>query len=413
MRKKGSLLLLFSCLTIIAYNQVRSLDFYLEKGVQNSPLLNDYRNQVSSASADSLLVKASLKPAVDVKSMLLYSPYYHNFGYDEVITDGGNYTAVVGVSQNIFNKREQDNRLKSVDLQKRLLKNSALLSEKELRRTITDQYLTTYTDFSDFEFNKSFLKLYSEENEIVLQFVKSGVARQTDYLALIIETQAQEILLSQLKNQFRRDLLLLNQLCGINDTSLYELTQPEIIMTGTPDILKSPSYIQYRIDSIRIDNERQAIDIRYKPKVGWFADAGFLTSNPWNFYQHFGYSAGVSLSMPIYDGKQRSIEKQKLTYDENSRKAYADNYRKQYQLQVEQLDDELNTLKDVSSRLDLQLKNSDQLVITLKEQLNAGNIQMTDYINAVKNLRTIRRTINLVSIQKLQVINEMNFLLTK
>ena len=74
----------------------------------------------------------------------------------------------------------------------------------------------------------------------------------------------------------------------------------------------------------RIENEKIAIDIRYKPKVNWFADAGFLTSNPWNFYKHFGYSAGVSLNMPIYDGKQRGIEKQKLEFEQNSRQNYED-----------------------------------------------------------------------------------------
>ena len=67
----------------------------------------------------------------------------------------------------------------------------------------------------------------------------------------------------------------------------------QLVIKGTPDIAKSPSYIQYKIDSIRIENEKMAIDIRYKPKVNWFADAGFLTSNPWNFYKHFGYSAGI------------------------------------------------------------------------------------------------------------------------
>ena len=46
--------------------------------------------------------------------------------------------------------------------------------------------------------------------------------------------------------------------------------------------------------------------------MNWFADAGFLTSTPWNFYRHFGYSAGVSLSIPIYDGHQKEKEKQKL-----------------------------------------------------------------------------------------------------
>lgn len=413
MQKKGFLILLISLITLVAYNQTRDLDFYLNEGIKNSPLLNDYRNQAGSAVADSLLIRAGQKPLLEAKSFLQYSPYYHNFGYDEVVTDGGNYMAVMGISQNIFNRRDQDNKLKAAELQKQLAKNSTKLSANEIKKAITDQYLMTYSDLSDLKFNKSFLELFDKENEIVLSFVKSGVGNQTDYLSLLVESQSQEILVNQLNTQYRKDLLLLNQLCGINDSVSYDLTEPELMISGSSDITKTPAYLQYKIDSLRIQNEKMAIDIRYKPKISWFADAGFLTSTPWNFYQHFGYSAGVSLNVPVYDGKQRGIEKQKLEFDENSRKMYETNYKNQYYLQIQQLADELKSLNGMSLKMENQLKNSNQLVNALKDQLEAGNIQMTDYINAVKNFKTINRNINLVKIQKLQVINEMNFLLTQ
>jgi outer membrane protein TolC len=156
-----------------------------------------------------------------------------------------------------------------------------------------------------------------------------------------------------------------------------------------------------------------AIDIRYRPKVNWFADAGFLTSNPWNFYKHFGYSAGLSLNIPVYDGKQRGIEKQKLDFNEDSRVAYQRNYYKQYFQQIQQLNFDLKALNEVSVQIENQLKTSEQLVNTLKEQLESGIVQMTDYINAIKNFKTTSRNINLIHIQKLQVINQMNFFLAQ
>jgi outer membrane protein TolC len=413
MRIRFFLIFFFSGLTLMAYNQSHNLEFYLNKGIQNSPLLNDYRNQISSAVADSLLIRATKKPLVEAKSQLLYSPYYTNFGYDEVITDGGNYTAVVGVSQNIFNKKELTNKYNRVDIQKQLVNNSATISANELNKLITQQYLTTFSGYSDFIFNKKFLELFKKENDIIKQFVKNGIAKQTDYLALLVETQSQEILVRQLENQYRKDLSSLNELCGLNDSAWYELIEPELKIKGSPDISKLPAYIQYKIDSIRIENEKMAIDIRYKPKVNWFADAGFLTSNPWNFYKHFGYSAGLSLNIPVYDGKQRDIEKQKLEFSENSRQGYKDTYYKQYFQQLQQLDHELISLNEMSSQIENQIKTSEQLVNTFKEQLEAGIIQMTEYINAIKNFKTTSRNINLINIQKLQVINEMNFLLTQ
>jgi outer membrane protein TolC len=413
MIRRYFLIFLLSGLTLVAHNQTHNLDFYIKAGLQNSPLLNDYRNQINSAINDSLLIRAAKKPLVEAKSQLQYFPSYHNFGYDEAITNGGNYTAVMGVSQNIFNNKELDNKYKAVDLQKKLINNSSRISVTELNRIITDQYLTTFSGYNDLIFNKAFLELSEKENEIVNQLVRNGMYKQTDYLSLLVETQAQEILVSQLKNQFRKDLMQLNQICGLNDTAWYEMTEPQIEIKGTPDITMAPLYVQFKIDSMRIENEKMAIDIRYKPKVNWYADAGILTSTPWNFYQHFGYSAGISLNIPVYDGKQRVIEKQKLEFDENSRKSYENNYRKQYFQQVQQLNDELKALNGMSDQMEKQLKTSDQLLKALKEQLESGNIQMTEYINALKNFKTISRNLNLNNIQKLQVINEMNFLLTQ
>jgi outer membrane protein TolC len=413
MLRRFILVILLSGLTQIAFNQTRNLEFFLEQGIKNSPLLNDYRNQISSALSDSLLIRAAKKPLIEARSQLLYSPVYHNFGYDEVITDGGNYTGVVGVTQSIFNKKELTNRYKTVDLQKQSVDNSSRITTTEMNKMITDQYLTSFSGYTDLLFNKNFLTLLEKENEIVKEFVKNGIAKQTDYLALLLETQTQEILISQLQTQYKKDLTLLNQLCGLNDSSWYELDNPVIKISGSPDIAKSPGFIQYKIDSIRIENEKMALDVRYRPKVNWFADAGFLTSNPWNFYKHFGYSAGLSLNIPLYDWKQRSLEKQKLQLNENTRQAYQSTYFNQYFQKIQQLQNELSALNEMSIRIDNQLNTSDQLVKALKAQLESGIIQITEYINALKNYKTTSRNINQVNIQKLMIINEMNFLLTR
>ena len=322
MLRKFFLILLFACLSLTAFNQTRNLEFYLTEGIHNSPLLNDYKNQVFSANADSLLIRAARKPFVEAKSQLLYSPAYKNFGYDEIVTDGGNYTAVLSVSQNIFNRNVINNKYRSVDLQRQLINNSSKISIKELNKAITDQYLVAYSALTNLSFSKSFLELISKETEIVKQFVIKGVYKQTDYLTLLVETQSQEIMIKQLDNQYRMELSALNQLCGLSDSAWYELVKPELKINGNPDISKSPAYIKFKIDSTRIETEKTTIDLNYKPKFNWFADAGFLTSTPWNFYRHFGYSAGVSLNIPVYDGKQKGIEKQKLEFQQNINKNY-------------------------------------------------------------------------------------------
>ena len=89
------------------------------------------------------------------------------------------------------------------------------------------------------------------------------------------------------------------------------------------------------------------------------------------------------------------------------------NYKKQYSMQFMQLSNELKSLNETLDQTENQLKTSGQLVNILKDQLEAGLIQMTEYINAIRNYKTINSSRNLIAVQKLQIINEMNFLLTQ
>ena len=81
-----------------------NLDFYLGRALQNSPLLKDYQNQVLLGQIDSQLVRASYQPQVNGNSTNLYAPTIHGWGYDQAISNGGNFTTVVAV-----NKRSSDN----------------------------------------------------------------------------------------------------------------------------------------------------------------------------------------------------------------------------------------------------------------------------------------------------------------
>ena len=75
---------------LIANAQKQSLDYYIDKAIQNSPLLKDYQNQLSASGVDSLLIRASQKYQTDVTSQLTYAPFISGWGYDEAITNGAN-----------------------------------------------------------------------------------------------------------------------------------------------------------------------------------------------------------------------------------------------------------------------------------------------------------------------------------
>jgi outer membrane protein TolC len=411
--KRLFLLLLLLCVSLTGYSQTRTLDYYLDEGIRNSPLLKDIDNQLSSSSVDSLIIEAQRKPVAEGLSQLLYSPYNSKIGYDEVITDGGNYQAVAAVSQEIFNRRKIENRYQALDYQKETASLSKKLSVAELRRSITNLYLESYSVYSELVFNRSFLDLMKEENQIIRNFVANGVCTQTDYLSMLVETEGQQVIVTQLKNQYKKEIMLLNEVCGIVDTSNVILNKPDIELAEVNNPSDFLFLKQYIIDSLQIMNDKAAIGLNYKPTVRWFADAGILTSNPWNFYRHFGASAGISLSIPVYDGHQKKLEEQKLAIKENTRSFYNLSSRKQYDQNYLRLREELNGISETRARLEKQLELSDQLVKSLKAQLESGIIKMTDYLNAIKNYRNTNRNLNIIKIEMLSIINEMNYLLTR
>lgn len=405
--------LIYICFTSICLPQVRSLHYYLEEGLQNSPFLKDLQSQLSSASIDSLIIRAQNKPRIEWNSLLLYSPYNDHFGYDEVITDGGNYESVGFVSQNIFNRRTLENKYQSINTLKQSVSINKNLTTAELKRTITNLYLESFSVYSDLAFNRSFYDLLTDQSRILSEFVKAGIGSQADYLALLVETQGQEIIVNQLKNQYEKDIRSMNEICGLTDTSHVELLIPEIKLSGTGNPSGYLFLKQYALDSIQIINERNALNLRYKPSINWFADAGILTSNPWKFYKHFGASAGISLSVPIFDGQQRKLEEMKLALRENTRSIYKISSIRRYDQQYIRLAGELEGIKEIRLKLEKQLTISDQLVKSLRSQLETGIIKMTDYLNALKSYRNINHNLNMTDIEMLSIINEMNYILSE
>jgi outer membrane protein TolC len=390
--------------------QKQSLDYYIDKAIQNSPLLRDYQNQLSSSAVDSLLIRASQKYQTDVTSQISYAPVISDWGYDEAITNGANIIGQFGVKQEIMNKNVLNTKFKGINIQKQSVTNNIKISINDLKKSITNQYLTTYGDFNDIEFTRGQLKIINDQLVLLKHLTENGVYKQSDYLSLLAEAQAQEMTITQLTGQYSSDLQSLNQLCGINDNKDVELAIPVISELNIENFNQSPLFMQFKIDSIRIENEKQLIADQVKPKINWYADAGMMSSTITDIYKHFGVSAGINLTVPIHDGGQRKLEIQKLTLSENTRSSYQNYFKSQYQQHVFQIYSELSNLNLVVDQVKKQLATSKELIDISRSQLSNGNIPVTEYLNALRNHSLINRTINQSEIKRLVLINELNYL---
>jgi outer membrane protein TolC len=397
-------------LTSGLFVNAQSLDFYIQKGLDNSPLLKDFNNQLLSGKLDSLLAEASYKPQVNQVSQVMYAPTAKNFGYDEAITNGANYSAVLNVVQPLFNKKIKGNQFRNITLSNKTIEADARITTTELKQGITAQYLTAYADYSLIQFNQNTLNLLKDEQVLLKSLTDQGIYPQTDLMNLGISVTAQEITIRQAFIQYKNSLAILNFICGINDTSAVSLNKPELTVQNSFDLNSSPAMMKFRIDSLKNVNSKLLIDLNYRPKLNAFADAGFMAILPENIPHNFGTSIGLNFSMPIYDGKQRKLQVDKTSLAENSRLDNQAFYTSQYKQQINQLTEQLKLTEDLIIRIQNQLAEQEKLITLYKIEIGKGLVRFLDFLTTVNNYTQTKNTLTVSEMNRLQIINQMNYL---
>ncbi len=407
----------FILIILIIFNLLnaksQTLDYYIGKALENNPVLMDYQFQQKQAPLDSMSVKAIYKPQINSSAQAMYAPDYKNFGYDAAITNGGNYAAIASVSQDIFKGAEKKNKYEAIGLQTMSIRNTGKITKNDLIRQLSYAYVTALADNNELNFSHDFLKLMQEQAKILQELSRQGIYRQTDYLTFLLEVQGQEVNIKKIQQKFKDDVHLLNQLCGISDTVGIALSPPDIIRLMPVDPQSSPLFMQFTIDSLRLINQKITVDNRYRPNLNWFADAGMMSSTPSNMYRHFGYSLGLNFSIPIYDGSLRKLDKQKISLQEDARASYANFFRKKYNDQLRQADDRLQMNAEMTESIRRQSVSAENLISIYREQLNQGNISVTELINAMKTYINIKKEMNQAEIDRFMILADWNYLMQK
>ena len=389
--------------------QQKNLDYFINQGLQNSPLLKDYQFQVSGNRIDSQRVRASYGPQVNITSTGMYSPVVKGWGYDAAISNLHTYNAVVAVSRTFVTKPNITNQYLSIQLMNLGLQNQVKISEQELMRSITQQYITAYGDLLQINFNQKLVALLKNEETVLKKLAEKGVYKQTDFLSFLVNIRQQELLIKQLHIQYQNNFATLNYLAGLNDTAYTVLEPPPGEITALPDLRETVFYNQLTIDSLKIIANDKQIDFSYKPRVILSADGGYNSSFAVTPYKNFGVSAGVALTIPIYDGSQKKMQHQKNAIAEQNRKSHQAFLSIQYSQQIAQLKQQLSLTQQLIEETDIQIKYAEGLMKAQRQQLITGDVRIADYIIAIGNYLNAKNIVTQNTINKIQIINQINY----
>jgi outer membrane protein TolC len=389
--------------------QIRTLDFFIDMARKNSPTLKDYQNQVLSLSIDSQLLKASLRTQVNFLSNNSYAPIVKGWGYDEAITNIANVSGLVQASRNFLTRGNISAQYRSIALQRRALLDTLLLSQQDLIRTITDQYITAFGDQLAVEYNRELYEVMRREESTLKKLTEASVYKQTDYLTFFVTMQQQELLYLQAQIQYNTDYLTLNYLAGLTDTSVTRIDKPVLTDSITGNFSQSVFYNRFITDSLRLENEKALINFEYRPKIAAYTDAGYNSSMQITPYKNVGWSAGVSLTFPIYDGRQKQMKYSRIAIQENTRQYNRNFYLNQYYMQRLQLYQQLKSIDLLVEKINRQIEYSHTLILANGKMLETGDITMRDYVTAINNYLNAQNLLTQNSIDRLRIQNQINY----
>ena len=377
--------------------------------LSSSPLVKDYHNQLLANKLDSMILNAGYLPKLTASSTGLYAPILNGYGFDEVITNGQTQDALLTLNYALTGNRLKNNQSEGLHLKRDSIHYASRLSELDLRKTITEQYITTYASQQQVEFHRDVYHLLKNEEAILLNLTRANTYTQTEFLTFLVTFKQQQLQYKQAELQFKNDFSMLNYLCGINDTSSFELKEPALYKNNTNLPLQSFFTKRFDIDSLLTLNERKSITLSYKPKVSVYINGGYNSSFNLQPYKNFGTSAGFTISVPIYDGHQKKIRYSKLDLKGQTTTAYRIFFLKQQKQQVDMLNQQLSATEGLHQQIRDQLKFTKELIDVDSKLLRTGDIKITDFVIAVNNYMATQNLFRQTTINRLKLISQVNY----
>jgi len=324
---KFPLALILLCLTGMIYSQQRDLNYYLLQARQNSPLIQKNKNDSKIIDLDLQQTERILKnPEVNLESNILFAPIIthtnnsnrldlvsngsDNYsGYDLGITNGGQYQAFLSLKQPLLGKSNLKVYSQRSDISKKQNDNSTSLTIHELEQLVSYQYILCVKSKVQIRNGELLMTQLDDQLNVMQKLVDNAIYKQTDLLLLQIERQNMELGNKSFEDDYKGNIFDLNLLCGIKDSSKTDIKELDIQLK--PELSSASGFLtSYKLDSLGIVTDQNISELKYRPQLNLFANAG-LNAEYLPTFNRLGVSAGLTFSWNIYDGNQRKLERNK------------------------------------------------------------------------------------------------------
>ena len=406
----------------------RDLRFYLAQASQNSPLSHDVRNQGRAAQLETERLRAFYTKATGTlvanytavpvltrdngQTRLSYSAdnSTNYVGYDVALSNGALYQGYAQLTQPLFNQKRFEAYAQQAQGLALSQQNLARLSLHDLEKLVGDQYILCRQDLDQLSYVRELLGILDRQRLLVRKLVEASLLKQSDYALLSIEVETQQLFLNTYRTAYHRDLLDLNVLCGLGDTTEVQLAPPDLPLHRTGPAPGLSGFTErYRLDSLTLAANQRVFELRYRPVVNAFANGGLNAVTLADLPQRFGVSAGLSFSLYLFDGHQRQLSRDRTTALLETTRAYRQNFATVNPVRQQHLRYELRQLDERQRLARQQIASYRQVLDSYKREVIAGQLSVVSYVQVLKNYAVATRDLVLLENNRLLLINAYNY----
>jgi len=425
-KKIAICLLLITSDLLIINAQTRDIGYYLGHAKENSPLINQSNNEKKIISLDLQQMNRILyKPEINVISGFTFSPVISRdnndggfhlvsegatdyIGHDLALTDGGQYQALVSMRQPLLSGSKYRAYENKADISQQINENNITLTIHELEQVVGYQYLLCIRSLKEAENSLSLIASIKEQYALIKKLVENGVYKQTDLMLMQIELENYNVEYEGYRAEYISNLYDLNLICGISDTTIVGLRDIEFEINPAP-VAGSGFLTGFKLDSLNILSEQAVNELRYKPQLDLFADAG-LNAVYLPYPRRLGLSAGLALTWNIFDGHQKNIQREKSAVNLHTLEFRKNNFMTQNEISKNKVLKQINSVDERILLNEKQAARYEHLAEAFSKELSIGEASVMDYKNLLKDIFAKKQESLQLKMEKQFLINSYNFL---
>ena len=291
-----------------------TLDSCLVTALRRSPALRSADNALRSAGLARSELQTTVLPQLQAVIDAIYLPVPPRYGYDPVITNGGEVRGVVAVRQSVYDSglRSLKSDQFSVDLER--LEHERKLAQLDLTLAVKEAFYESLRAGAEVSLQMESVDQLEGYLGLVRRLYSGGSASATDLLKTEIQTSSARLALAKARETSAGAIFALEELMGMPpDSSLKLAGSLEEENAGGP----GPSLPEGFDPAATIDMSVAGMLVRRSildediarheqlPDNSRFADAGYLVSGN-NFrlpsperVNGLGYEVGLGIQFPI------------------------------------------------------------------------------------------------------------------